>query len=82
MERDDAPAYAAALSAPGRDVHLLDGGARVMVEELSDGTVRLTGNGIVGGTAPTCTERRHHRSEGLTLLWAGPMATAEELAFG
>jgi hypothetical protein len=50
VERKDAPAYAAALSAGALDPRLLDGGAQVILDELSDGTVRLTGNGTAGGS--------------------------------
>ncbi|MET7396561.1 hypothetical protein ABZS66_24075 [Dactylosporangium sp. NPDC005572] len=46
------------LGAPaGIDRRLLDGGAEVMVDELSDGTVRLTGHGIAN-SRPTPYETR------------------------
>jgi hypothetical protein len=50
LERTNAPDYEAALAAAGVDARVLDGGARVRLEELSDGTVRLTGSGTTGGS--------------------------------
>ncbi len=48
LEGTNAPAYEAALAAAGVDARLLDGGARVDLEELSDGTIRLSGSGTTG----------------------------------
>jgi hypothetical protein len=44
-ERTGAPAYEKALAAAGVDPHWLDGGAEVMLDELSDGTVEIKGAG-------------------------------------
>ncbi|GIE90819.1 hypothetical protein [Actinoplanes regularis] len=59
-EPGESPNYAEALAAAGVDRHLLNGGATVYLEELSTGSIRLTGTG--SALKQPATER----------TWVGP----------
>ncbi|MFD0580633.1 hypothetical protein [Dactylosporangium darangshiense] len=72
------PAFEAALTAAGLDPRLLHGGARIILDERSDGSVELIGSGVEGN-AGTPARRWLGRVDALGEVCAAAEAMLREL---